>query len=523
MYHGRKRQPKVIPTEEQKKQNAEMLQKIQKINTELLQRRVSRQYTEANLELTEKAGALFNDNYTVWNFRRELINELILKPTEKPISAKYEFIINELKYLLKLMMKSPKSYPLWFHRGWCIQNGLELDKEALSKGTEILKNELELCQKLLAQDGRNFHAWNYKSSLLEIEVSNVEKKYKENPDEKNKHLQEIYNREYNYTTTMISKDFSNYSTWFYRSKILPFLFNDPTYLISIEKIKTELDMLKQALYTEPKDQSCWNHHRWLVSLILPLQIISLSQTADISDPKLIKIHIGLSHKIKNFEGLIIYLNGIKSDFKTEPKIPGVHSDHWIISIPADITKINEIVIQLQKDAKCPTIEGPRIIRPISIKYAKNLGSEKMYLQKTFGELDLKAEKNIDEILNSEISVLTELIEVEEGLLFAIERLCELYSLKRDYKGNPYYYNEKCNPFECQKEITENYAKLCELKKGTAAEIMYKDLLEKYKQISKLYEFSQKKMLIQNSEKFGEYEICKKNIDLLSYLIICEEN
>ena len=182
MYHGRKREPKVIPTEEQKKENAELLAKIKKINQELLQRRASKQYNEENLELTGKAGALFCDNYTVWNYRREIIQEIVFNNDKKTTAEKYEFLGNELKHLLKLMMKNQKSYPLWFHRQWCIQNGLKLDKEIQSKESAILKSELELCAKLLSHDGRNFHCWNYKSWLLELEIENINAIYP-NPED----------------------------------------------------------------------------------------------------------------------------------------------------------------------------------------------------------------------------------------------------------------------------------------------------------------------------------------------------
>ena len=68
---------------------------------------------------------MFTDNLTVWNYRREIIMEIIFNNPEKTIENKQKFIIAELKLLLKLLMRNQKSFPLWFHRQWCIVKGIE--------------------------------------------------------------------------------------------------------------------------------------------------------------------------------------------------------------------------------------------------------------------------------------------------------------------------------------------------------------------------------------------------------------
>lgn len=42
---------------------------------------------------------------------------------------KLEVIGNELKFLIKGIMKSPKSYTLWFQRQWAIEKGLVLERQ----------------------------------------------------------------------------------------------------------------------------------------------------------------------------------------------------------------------------------------------------------------------------------------------------------------------------------------------------------------------------------------------------------
>ena len=69
---------------------------------------------------------------------------------------------------------------------------------------------------------------------------------------------------------MIQKSFSNYSAWHYRAKLMPKLENlndniyNSDYVIPLEQIQKDLAMLKHAFFTDPKDQSPWNYHEWLI-------------------------------------------------------------------------------------------------------------------------------------------------------------------------------------------------------------------------------------------------------------------
>ena len=66
------------------------------------------------------------DFSTLWNYRREIITHLFEKDAEftSDVSKKYEFCIKELDFLVKSIMRSPKSYTLWYHRQWIIERGL---------------------------------------------------------------------------------------------------------------------------------------------------------------------------------------------------------------------------------------------------------------------------------------------------------------------------------------------------------------------------------------------------------------
>lgn len=119
--------------------------------------------------------------------------------------------------LVKLMMANPKSYSIWEHRVWTINIGLDLERQYLAAlkakkeeaasaegqtaestnneegepqlmnmpGQEevseddnlwksaILENELKLCSKMLMQDERNFHCWNYRNQMVNIYCNEI--------------------------------------------------------------------------------------------------------------------------------------------------------------------------------------------------------------------------------------------------------------------------------------------------------------------------------------------------------------
>jgi len=119
-------------------------------------------------------------------------------------------------------------------------------------------------------------------------------------------IQSLLKKEFEIADGMIRKNFSNFSAWHYRSKLLPKITerDELGYLIPIGKIKEDLELLKHAFFTDPKDQSPWNYHEWLVSLLQPIQVLSCIHEGQ-------DIQIGLSSKtsleLSGFK--ILILNG----------------------------------------------------------------------------------------------------------------------------------------------------------------------------------------------------------------------
>ena len=159
----------------------------------------------------------------------------------------------ELKVSADAIGKNPKSYPAWHHRQWTVERFRTHVDCAL---------ELALCGQLLDADERNFHCWNYRRWLAVLAgVPPAD--------------------ELAYTAQRIRTNFSNYSAWHYRTVLLPALAaagagaEPPPHaaaapaaphapLLAIDTLRAELELLRQAVFTEPDDQSPWFYRRWVL-------------------------------------------------------------------------------------------------------------------------------------------------------------------------------------------------------------------------------------------------------------------
>lgn len=144
------------------------------------------------------------------------------------------FIQSKFKYF-------PKVYWLWNHRRWC----LELDS------TADWNAELGLVNYLLERDARNFHGWHYRRYI----VSNIEKSSSES----------LTKSEFDYTTKKINENFSNFSAWHNRNKLIPEYLQDHTPEERRKFLESEINYVIQAIFTDPEDQSGWLYHQWLVT------------------------------------------------------------------------------------------------------------------------------------------------------------------------------------------------------------------------------------------------------------------
>ncbi|KAJ3070463.1 hypothetical protein HDU98_006531 [Podochytrium sp. JEL0797] len=182
------------------------------------------QATTAVLEINPEA-------YSAWNFRRRVLlavwggDEM----TEDGVQASAQA---DLKFIEKLVRVWPKSYWLWNHRRWVLENMPHPDWQ----------RELKLCGMMLDLDPRNFHGWDYRRIVLSKVEMDVDK-------------------EVAYSMGKIEQNFSNFSAWHYRSKLVPRVEGGREREVVLER---DFEVVRNAIYTEPEDQSAWLYQRWLL-------------------------------------------------------------------------------------------------------------------------------------------------------------------------------------------------------------------------------------------------------------------
>uniref|UniRef100_A0A0N5AB09 Geranylgeranyl transferase type-2 subunit alpha n=1 Tax=Syphacia muris TaxID=451379 RepID=A0A0N5AB09_9BILA len=154
-----------------------------------------------------------------------------------------KFLSYELTLTEKCLQKNSKSYGAWFHRGWAIK---QLGEEELTK-------DLETTERFLGIDGRNFHCWDYRRFLATLSKADLKK-------------------ELEFSTRLINENFSNYSSWHYRLVILLKLFANEGRIgfkhFFFDILSLEINMVSNAFFMDPEDQSAWMYTESLLKLHL---------------------------------------------------------------------------------------------------------------------------------------------------------------------------------------------------------------------------------------------------------------
>ncbi|MGH0135574.1 UNVERIFIED_CONTAM: hypothetical protein FKN15_025712, partial [Acipenser sinensis] len=234
--HGRL---KLKTTEEQAEAKQKEREKKMKIavaaRDACFEKRKSSVLDEEGLEMTKQLLGGNPDFATLWNFRREIFQHFEKEKSPEVLQALLE---KELSFLEACLRVNPKSYGTWYHRGWVLDHMPSPD----------WARELELCSKLLQLDERNFHCWDYRR--LVVSRSQVS-----------------CSEELDFTFKLISSNFSNYSSWHYRSTLLPRVHPDTCQQagrVHEGVLLTEYELVRNAFFTDPNDQSAWFYYRWLL-------------------------------------------------------------------------------------------------------------------------------------------------------------------------------------------------------------------------------------------------------------------
>ncbi|GAA6011181.1 hypothetical protein JCM11491_006748 [Sporobolomyces phaffii] len=216
-------------------------------------------YSDASLQLTTRVLGLNPEYHTGWSMRRTILLQGPLSAADSN-AAKQAILDHDLDLTNRSLKLNPKNYSVWEHRKWVLETMPDADWAF----------EIKVVEMYLEKDGRNFHSWDYRRYLIDSILALYD-----SPtliSQRTKPLpvpRPTTETELQFTTKKISHNFSNFSAWHYRTKLLTKLWDergwtDDTNPDRVKRVDQEFDLVKQAIWSDPNDQSAWLYHRWLV-------------------------------------------------------------------------------------------------------------------------------------------------------------------------------------------------------------------------------------------------------------------
>lgn len=171
-----------------------------------------------SLNLTSEVIALNAGNYTVWHFRR-----LILEALDADLQEELEFVENVAK-------ENSKNYQIWHHRRWLAEK----------LGTDAVAKELEFTKKILSLDAKNYHAWSHRQWVLQALGG--------------------WEDEFEYCHQLLTDDIFNNSAWNQRY----FVVTRSPLLGGLDTMRdSEVDYTIEAIIANPENESPWRYLRGL--------------------------------------------------------------------------------------------------------------------------------------------------------------------------------------------------------------------------------------------------------------------
>ncbi|KAG7190442.1 hypothetical protein KM043_006546 [Ampulex compressa] len=175
----------------------------------------SNEKSERALALTEDCIWLNPANYSVWQYRRE-----ILKALGRDLR-------DELKYINKMIKYNSKNYQVWYHR------------KVIVEWLQDASDELEFTESILRKDAKNYHAWQHRQWC--IKTFN------------------LYDKELEYVEQLLHEDVRNNSAWNQRY----FVINNTT-KFEQEVIDREIDFALGKIDLVKGNESAWNYLRGIL-------------------------------------------------------------------------------------------------------------------------------------------------------------------------------------------------------------------------------------------------------------------
>ncbi|TYI83679.1 hypothetical protein E1A91_D05G310100v1 [Gossypium mustelinum] len=170
------------------------------------------------LRLTRRAIHLNPGNYTVWHFRR-----LVLE-------ARNADLDEELDFLQRIANSNSKNYQLWHHRRWVVER----------LGANAGAKELNLIKKILSLDAKNYHAWSHRQWVLQALGG--------------------WEDELDYCQQLLEEDIFNNSAWNQRY----FVVTRSPFLGGLKAMRaSEVRYTVEAILANPNNECPWRYLRGL--------------------------------------------------------------------------------------------------------------------------------------------------------------------------------------------------------------------------------------------------------------------
>ncbi|SCP05856.1 protein prenyltransferase alpha subunit, putative [Plasmodium ovale] len=266
----------------------EKVKEIIPLVNDLIKKKKNNQYEKEYIDATSVILRKCPYLQTLWNYRREYFESIkneYLKGDYKTENIPQGDIdkgyftktrVEDLKKMMKdentmieeILCKFNKCNELWFHKLWIVKYCL---KNNLLSVHDLLK-ELEYCKGSFYLDDRNYHCWNYRSYVIacvhicmgkkacrkvvddRVEGDQIEKSRCGDPLVRGENIFDANTSNYELSKLLIEQNFSNFSAWFLKYSLKESLIN----------IDDELNLIKNAIFTDPFDQSLWEFYRWFL-------------------------------------------------------------------------------------------------------------------------------------------------------------------------------------------------------------------------------------------------------------------